>query len=130
MDGCVICGGDREHGYLCASCYSRLSSMLREIEDEAAILSAVPSMAIRTGAGGGSLASHRSPAVIDALVALDPRRGTGRIGYDDADPWGIDNTASVLETLHSRARTVREDLGYQTPARVTVASERELLGTE
>jgi hypothetical protein len=105
--------------------------MLREIEDEAAILDAVPSMAIRTGSGGGgTLASHRAPANLDVLVATDPRRGTGRIGYDDADPWGIDNTASVLETLHSRARTVREDLEREAPDRVTVMSERALLTGE
>jgi hypothetical protein len=104
--------------------------MLREIEDETAILEAVPSMQIRTGSGGGSLASQRSPAVLDAIVALDPRRGTGRIGWDDADPWGIDDTASVLETLHSRARTVREDLEREAPQRVTVMSERALLTDE
>jgi hypothetical protein len=104
--------------------------MLREIEDETAILEAVPSMQIRSGSGGGSLASHRSPAVLDAIVARDPRRGTGRIGWDDADPWGIDDTASVLETLHSRARSVREDLEYQPPARITITGERALLTDE
>jgi hypothetical protein len=127
---CVICAREPEHGYLCADCYSRLASMLREIEDETAILETVPSMAIRSGSGSGNLASHRSPAVLDAIVALDPRRGTGRIGWEDADPWGIDDTASVLETLHSRARTVREDLERDAPQRVTVMSERALLTDE
>jgi Zn-finger nucleic acid-binding protein len=124
---CVICHREAEQGYLDAECFSRLASMLREIEDETAILEAVPSMAIRSGSGGGTLASHRSPAVLDAIVARDPRRGTGRIGWDDADPWGIDDTASVLETLHSRARTVREDLEYEPPARITITGERGLL---
>jgi hypothetical protein len=128
--GCVICGADRTQGYLCAKCYPRLSSMLREIEDETAILETVPSFAQRTGGSSGSLPSHRAPAVLDAIVARDPRRGTGRIAYDDHDPWGIDNTASVLETLHSRARTVREDLEYAPPARVTVSGERALLTDE
>lgn len=125
---CVICARDAEHGYLCADDYTHLGAMLRQIEDEAAILDAVPSMAIRSGSGGGgTLASHRAPANLDVIVANDPRRGTGRIGYDDADPWGIDDTASVLETLHSRARTVREEGPFTGPEVITVSGERDFL---
>lgn len=125
--GCVMCARDREHGYLCADCYTRLASMLAEIEDETAILEAVPSMAQRTGSGTGSLPSQRSPAVLDAIVAADPRRGLMRWSSDDFDPWGLDDTASVLETLHSRARAVREEAEIDPPATVTVSGERALL---
>lgn len=116
MSACVICAKEAEHGYLDAECYGRISSVLRQIEDEAAILEAVPSMAQRTGAGGGSLASHRSPAVLDAIVARDPRRGLMRWASDDFDPWGLDDTASVLETLSSWCRTVNEENGEPLPA--------------
>lgn len=128
---CVIqCGRDAEFGYMCADHYARLSSILRDIEDETAVLETVPSMAQRSGSGGGTLASHRSPVVLDAVVARDPRRGTGRIAYDDADPWGIDDTASVLETLHSRARTVREEAEIDPPEHVTVSGERDFLSRQ
>lgn len=127
MTTCVICARDAEHGYLCSDHYTRLASMLRDIEDEYAIVSTIPSMQQRTESGGGGLASQRSPVVLNALVARDPRRGTGRIGYDDADPWGIDDTASVLETLHSRARTVREESGETGPQTITVSGERSFL---
>jgi Zn-finger nucleic acid-binding protein len=123
---CVICAREAERGYLDEVCFGRLASMIRQIEDEAAILETIPSMAIRSGAGGGSLASHRSPAVLDAIVARDPRRGTGRIGWDDADPWGLDDTASVLETLDSRCRTVHEEGGFDLPA-PNVAACRDFL---
>lgn len=124
---CVICGGDAELGYLDAACFTKLASTLRQIEDEAAILETAPSMQQRTGSGGGGLASQRSPVVLDAIVARDPRRGTGRIGWDDADPWGLDDTASVPETLHSRARTVEEESGDPLPASVTVSATRDYL---
>lgn len=124
---CVMCARDAEHGYLDAECYSRLASMLREIEDETAILEAVPSMAQRTGSGGGSLASQRAPVVLDAIVARDPRRGLMRWSSDDFDPWGLDDTASVLETLDSRARTVHEEGGFTLPDVATVSGTREFL---
>lgn len=127
---CVIrCGREAEFGYLCAEHYSRLSAILRDIEDEASVLDTVPSMQQRTGSGGGGLPSHRAPAILDAIVARDPRRGTGRIGWDDADPWGIDDTASVLETLHSRARTVRDEAEVEPPATVTISGERDFLSS-
>jgi hypothetical protein len=101
--------------------------MLRDIEDQAALLDLRPSMAIRSGSGGGSLASHRAPANLDVIVANDSRRGTGRIGYEDADPWGLDDTASVLDVLHSWARIVREERELSQPAHVTVSGERDCL---
>lgn len=119
---CLICGGEPEFGYLSAACFTRLASMLRQIEDETAILETIPSMQQRTGSGGG-LASHRSPAILDAIVARDPRRGSGPV----ADPWGIDNTASVLETLHSWARMVQDEAGFPAAATVTVSGERDYL---
>lgn len=75
MSACVVHSKPAEarHGLLCDAHFERLDDMLRAIEDEAAMLSAVPSMAIQTGSGGGSLASERAPARLEVLAALDPR---------------------------------------------------------
>jgi hypothetical protein len=75
VTGCVVHSKPTEarHGLLCVAHFDRLADMLREIEEEAAILSAVPSMAIRTGSGGGSLASERAPARLDVLAFRDPQ---------------------------------------------------------
>lgn len=124
---CVLCARDAEHGYLDVECYGRLLSTLRQIEDEAAILQAVPSIAQRTGFGSGGLPSHRSPAILDAIVARDPRRGLMRWS-EDFDPWGLDDTASILETLDSWARTTSEESGEALPAS-TVSNLREYLTT-
>jgi hypothetical protein len=72
---CVVHSKPAEarHGLLCVAHFDRLADMLREVEEEAAILSAVPSMAIRTGSGGGSLASERAPARLDVLAFRDPQ---------------------------------------------------------
>jgi hypothetical protein len=45
--------------------------MLRDIEDQAALLDLEPSMAVRTGSGGGSLASERAPLRLQVLAFLD-----------------------------------------------------------
>lgn len=112
MTGCVVHGkpAEAQHGLLCEGHYQRLSEMLRDIEDEAAILSAVPSMAIRTGSGGGSLASTRTPARLNVLVHRDHRRGTGKSETED-DALAAGHTLAVLEVLHSWARMVREERG-------------------
>ena len=109
---CVVHSKPTEarHGLLCVAHFDRLADMLRQIEEEAAILSAVPSMAIRTGSGGGSLASTRAPARLDVLVHLDTRRGTGRSETDD-DQIAAGQTLPVLDVLHSWARVVREERG-------------------
>jgi Zn-finger nucleic acid-binding protein len=113
--------------------FGRLTSMLRDIEDEAAVLDAVPSMAQRTGPGGSGLASHRAPANLDVIVAGDPRRGLMRWASADDndlkafDPWGLDDTGSVLETLDSRARTVEEESGEPLPATATISGTRDYL---
>lgn len=60
-------------GHLCRGHFERLATILREIEQEAAILSAVPSMQIRTGKGGGSPAAERSPARLDVIAMRDWR---------------------------------------------------------
>jgi hypothetical protein len=72
---CVVHSKPTEarHGLLCIAHFDRLADMLRQVEEEAAILSAVPSMAIRTGSGGGSLASERAPARLDVLAFRDPQ---------------------------------------------------------
>lgn len=130
---CLICAREPEHGYLDAECYGRIISVLRQIEDEAAILEAIPSMAQRTGSGGGSLASHRSPAVIDAIVARDRRRGLMRWSAMDGDdlkafdPMGLDDSASIVETLDSWCRTVEEESGEALPVTATVSGAREYL---
>lgn len=125
---CVVHGKPAEarHGLLCTVHFDRLADMLREVEDEAAMLSAVPSMAIRTGSGGGSLASTRSPARLDVLVHLDHRRGTGRSETDD-DALAAGQTLPVLDVLHSWARVVREERHLDTPRSVTVSGERGTL---
>ncbi|MGZ4524217.1 MAG: hypothetical protein ACXVXO_12505 [Mycobacteriaceae bacterium] len=125
---CVICSREAHHGYLCDDDFAELAAMLRQIEDEAAILDARPSMAIRSGAGGGgTLASHRAPANLDVIVATDSRRGLMRWSSDDFDEWGLDDTASILDTLHSRARTVREEGPFDGPETITISGERDFL---
>jgi hypothetical protein len=110
---CAI--GDKPHaavvGLLCDNHFTKLGAILRDVEDQAAMLSAVPSMQIATGTRGGSLASHRAPARLDVIVANDRRRGTGIPVSGEPDPWGFDDTASILDVLHSWARVVREERG-------------------
>lgn len=125
---CVVHGDDKPTaattGYLCAGHHTRLAQTLVELGDEYRALDATPSMQIRAGRGGG-LKSTRTPANLDAIVATDPRRGQ----VDYTDPWALDETASVLGTLHSWARLVRYEMGLQAPERVTVTTERGLLAT-
>jgi len=61
--GLLVCRGHLE----------RLAAMLREVEEESAILSAVPSMEIRSGSGKGSPAAERSPARLDVIAMRDRR---------------------------------------------------------
>ena len=126
---CVI--GSREHpatdGHLCRPHYERVAQWLHEIEVEAAILSPVKSMQIASGNRGSGLASHRSPVRLDALVMLDRRRGTGIPVTGEPDPWGFDETPSILDVLGSWARMTREERGLTPPDRATVASERRTL---
>lgn len=75
MSVCVICAREREArvGLLCLGHFTHLGEVLRAVEEEAVTLDARPSMAVRTGPGGGSLASERAPARLSVLVYLDPR---------------------------------------------------------
>lgn len=125
---CVVHSKPAEarHGLLCTVHFDRLDDMLRQIEDEAAILSAVPSMAIRSGSGGGSLASTRAPARLDVLVHLDTRRGTGMSETDD-DQHAAGQTLPVLDVLHSWARVVREERGFADRPAITISGERDIL---
>jgi hypothetical protein len=125
---CVVHSKPAEarHGLLCIAHFDRLADMLREIEEESAILSAVPSMAIRNGSGGGSLASTRAPARLDVLVHLDSRRGTGRSETDD-DQHAAGQTLPILDVLHSWARVVREERGFADRAAITISGERDIL---
>jgi hypothetical protein len=125
---CVVHSKPAEarHGLLCVAHFDRLADMLRQVEEEAAILSAVPSMAIRTGSGGGSLASTRAPARLDVLVHRDTRRGTGKSETED-DELAAGKTLPVLDVLHSWARVVREERGFTSQAAVTISGERDVL---
>jgi hypothetical protein len=129
---CVI--GSKPHaadvGYLCRHHLEELGRILRDVEDEAVHLSAVPSMQQSSGSRGGTLASHRAPARLDVVVANDHRRGTGIPLSGEPDPWGMDDTPSVLNTLHSWARVVREDRVLSVPASITVTGERDLLSRQ
>lgn len=83
---CLI--GRRPHpatdGLLCRHHLEELGRWLHDIEDEAARISAVPRMEAVRGPGGSSLASHRSPAVLDAIAYLDPR--TTEVGHRHHGP--------------------------------------------
>lgn len=72
---------EARHGLMCTPHFDRLSAMLRDVEEQAAILSAAPSMEIRIGSGSGSLASELAPARIDVLAFNDPQ--TRRWTRDD-----------------------------------------------
>lgn len=145
---CIICTTEREatHGYLCTGHFERLARMLRDVELEACLLDARPSMAIRTGSGGGSLASERSPVRLDVLALLDRR--TYRYEKPSIGPWCPDcwhgtcvamrawddainaratEAMSVLETLHGWARLIREERDLTPPETVTISGERDLL---
>jgi hypothetical protein len=75
---------------------------------------------------GGGLASHRTPVRLDVLVHTDPRHGTGKSeDYDDALAAG--ETLSILATLHSWARVIREDRALAAPGTVTISGERDTL---
>jgi hypothetical protein len=115
-NGTLICRGHLE----------RIGTILRDLEDEAALLTAVPSMQQRTGNGHGTLASERAPARLDVLVHTDRRRGTGKSETDD-DALAAGDTLPILDVLHSWARIVREDRGFATRAAVTISGERDLL---
>lgn len=145
---CVICTSEREatYGLLCTAHFERLASMLREVELEACLLDARPSMAVRTGWGGGSLASERSPVRLDVLVHTDRRSRPAGSRYPgpacpscwhdsctDIRAW-IDafdaratETLSILDVLHSWARLVREERALTAPHAPTIGSERDLL---
>jgi hypothetical protein len=125
---CVI--GERAHGadvgLLCRGHLEKLGAILRDIEDQAAMLDARPSMQIRTGSGKGSLASERAPARLDVLVHTDRRRGTGKSETDD-DALAAGETLPILDVLHSWARIVREERDLADPETVTVTGERDVL---
>jgi hypothetical protein len=125
---CVVHSKPAEarHGLLCTVHFDRLADMLREVEEESALLSAIPSMAIRTGSGGGSLASTRSPARLDVLVHTDHRRGTGKSETDD-DALAAGQTLPILDVLHSWARVVREERNLSDAGSVTISGERDVL---
>ncbi len=110
-------------GMLCRGHLESLGRMLRDVEDEAIQLETRPSMAISYNSSGGGLASQQAPIRLDARALRDRRRGTGITRDYDFDVTGWDDTASVLETLHSWARLVRQERRITAPA-VTVVLHR------
>ena len=148
---CVICTTDKapEFGLLCKGHYARLSTMLRDVEDEACHLDARPSMQMRMGSGKGSLASERAPARLDVVALNDPRtRGAGQRlpGPHCSDCWhgscedirawldahdsGALLSMSILDVLGSWARAVREERDLVQPDVVTITGERDLLSRQ
>lgn len=123
---CVI--GAKPHqadvGYLCERHFQQLGHMLRDIEDEAIQLEVRPTLAVSYDQSSGGLASEQSPIRITAKALRDPRRGTGVTRGRDLDELAWDSTPSALETLHSRARTVREERHMSVPT-VTVILDRD-----
>lgn len=128
---CLI--GERSHQadpglLLCHHHFDQLARLLHDVEEEAITLDIRPPLAVSyDSAGGGALASQRSPVRLEALVLTDRRRGTGVTAGRDLDEHGWDDTPSVVETLHAWARMVREERQLAQPDRITVISERRLL---
>lgn len=125
---CVICTTERASviGHLCIGHHQRLADMLREVEEQATLLDARPSMQQQMGSGGSRLASERAPVRLEVLVHTDRRRGTGKSETDD-DAHAAGSTLPILDVLGSWARLVREERELSAPERVTVSGERDLL---
>lgn len=122
-DACVISGKKhrRSPGLLiCQKHLDELGRMLAEIEDEAILLEVAPSMAIGYDRSGGGLASESSPVRTTPSVILDRRRGTGMTRASQEDETAWDDTPSAIETLHSRARLVREERDLSTPTTTVI----------
>jgi len=116
---CVLCTKRQaSRGLTCDPCLDRLAQQLHDIEREATILSAAPSLARPNGTRGGTLASERAPARLEVLALTDPRDV-----LDNREP------SSVLGVLHAWTRVIRDDRRLSWPQRVTVASERRTLAT-
>lgn len=128
---CLI--GERQHEahdgtMLCRAHFEKLGTILREIENEAALLDAVPSLAISHERSGGTLASEKAPARLDVLVLTDRRRGQIHWAAADFDELALDDTPSVLEVLGTWARLVREERALSIPkGPATVTAERDTL---
>lgn len=115
---CVIRGKEHpafEGLLICQQHLKDLSRMLGEVEDEAIHLEVAPSMAILYDRSGSGLASETSPVRTTPSALLDRRRGTGMTYASQDDEIAWDDTPSAIETLHSRARLVREERHLSTP---------------
>ena len=101
---------------ICSEHWSELSTWLREIEDETGDLDPVPSMQIRWDQAGGGLASHGSPARLDAIVASDARRGVVNLSpWSWNDDLAHDPTASAFAVLHRWAQQIRAERQIERP---------------
>ena len=117
---------------LCAEHYSTLRKTLVEIEDEAAVLSVAPSIAMHWNTSGGSskgatLASQQAPVRLDA-VALNDHRVREGLSEEDDDRHASGGITSVLGTLHYWAARTREERRMVNPTeRLTIHRERDTL---
>ena len=111
---------------LCASDTDRLGQWLAQLGTEYERLSAAPSMQGREvgTVGGTGLTSQRAPGNTHVMAMRSRHRGTGRVGWEDADAWGLDDTPSVFETLATYAALVREGRGLAGP-RIDIAYVRQ-----
>jgi hypothetical protein len=125
---CVVHSKPTEarHGLLCIAHFDRLADMLRQVEEEAAILSAVPSMAIRTGSGGGSLASsghpHGSTSSCTSTTAAAPARARPTTTNSQPArrcPCSTCCTPGLEWCARKR--------GFTSQAAVTISGERDVL---
>jgi len=146
---CVLCQRrPAARGFTCDPCLDRLAQQLHDIEREATILSAAPSLARPNGTRGGTLASERAPARLEVLALTDPRSWSHSprpLGPACPDCWHdtcqdirrwqdaydahATNLPSPLAVLGMWARLVREDRDLAWPEQVTLASERKTLAT-
>lgn len=121
MSNCTIPGKPHraEVGlFVCRHHLDEIGEWLWDVQREAELLDANPSMQSDLNrTRGGGLASHRSPARLEAIVARDRRR----VSYDELTGLaGVDDTLSVYAVLHGYAAMVRVGRNIGVPTRTVV----------
>lgn len=102
---------------ICRRHLDELADALHEVQAEAEVIDARPSMAQGwgEGGGGGGLKSTKSPVRLDAVVLGDHRV----VDADEVgDRWGADPTLSAFGVLHTWANRVRNGKDIALPTRV------------
>lgn len=128
---CSCCGQlDAGHRHACDSCVSSMRTWLGELEDYAAILTAVPTRSRGPGAGsvGGSFGS-RLPIDADIATFLDPRSGAGAAVWRLRDPRDMDDepVRSLPGSIHGIAAWLRDEHDQVHPRRWTLVGELRFL---